>query len=164
MFVRTESLPQAPHQHLTVRVHTPIGSAVVLWRGDLPEADGRHLIEWTVDADLHWGQNTRSAATTEPKLQQEGNQVIMRGRLQLTDDGAAYLQMGHWSVLFELASPIPSSMDESWVEISVSLANRSISVGAPPARAGSAPRSRRADDTRRLMVRRGPPRIEESRC
>ncbi|WP_190160820.1 hypothetical protein [Streptomyces litmocidini] len=119
MFVRTESLPQAPQQHMTVRVHTPIGSAVVLWRGDPREADGRHLIEWTVDADLHWGQNTRPAATTEPKLRQEGGRVIMRGRLHLTDDAAAYLQMGHWSVLFDLASPIPSSVDESWVEISV---------------------------------------------
>ncbi|MFI1279443.1 hypothetical protein ACH4U5_01535 [Streptomyces sp. NPDC020858] len=123
MFVHTESLPQAPQQHKTVRVHTPIGSAVVLWRGDLHEADGRHLIEWTVDADLHWGQNTRSAAATEPKLRQEGDRVIMRGRLHLTDDGAAYLQMGHWSVLFDLASPIPSSMDESWVEISVGTAS-----------------------------------------
>ncbi|MFK4103182.1 hypothetical protein ACI2L1_24485 [Streptomyces sp. NPDC019531] len=56
---------------------------------------------------------------TEPELRQVGDRVIMRGRLQLTGDGAAYLQMGHWPVLFDLASPIPSSMDESWVEISV---------------------------------------------
>ncbi|MFJ2174969.1 hypothetical protein ACIOHE_19000 [Streptomyces sp. NPDC087851] len=119
MLVRTESLPQAPQQHTTIRVHTPIGSAVVLWRGDLQEADGQHLIEWTVDADLHWGQNTRPAAATEPELWQEGDRVIMRGHLHLTDDGAAYLQMGHWSVLFDLTSPIPSSMDESWVEINV---------------------------------------------
>lgn len=119
MLVRTESLPQAPRQHTTVRVHTPIGSAVVLWHGELREADGRHLIEWTVDADLHWARNTRPAAATEPELRQEGDRVIMRGRLHLTDDEAAYLQMGHWSVLFDLASPIPSNMDGSWVEISV---------------------------------------------
>ncbi|MET9536868.1 hypothetical protein ABZY16_05075 [Streptomyces sp. NPDC006553] len=119
MRVRTESLPQAPQQHMTVRVHTSIGSAVVLWCGDPREADGRHLIEWTVDADIDWGQNTGPAAATEPELRQEGERVIMRGRLHLTDEGAAHLQMGQLSVLFDLASPIPSSMHESWVEISV---------------------------------------------
>ncbi|MFG3403626.1 hypothetical protein [Streptomyces sp. NPDC048142] len=123
MFVRTESLPQAPQQHMAVRVHTPIGSAVVLWHGELQEADGRHLIEWTVDADIHWGQNTRPAAATEPELRQEGDRVIMRGLLHLTDDEAAYLQMGHWSVLFDLASPILTNMDETWVEINVGTAS-----------------------------------------
>ncbi|AYG85105.1 hypothetical protein DWB77_07321 [Streptomyces hundungensis] len=119
MFVRTESLPQAPQQHMTVRVHTPIGSAVVVWRGHPGEADGQHLIEWTVDADINWGRNSRPAAASEPELRQEGDQVVMCGRLHLTADGASYLQMGPWSVLFDQASPIPSSMSESWVEISV---------------------------------------------
>ncbi|MEU9618685.1 hypothetical protein, partial [Streptomyces sp. NPDC048155] len=119
MFVCTESLPHTPQQYMTVRVHTLIGSAVVLWRGDPREADGQHLIEWTVDEDIHWGQNTQPAAAAEPELRQEGDRLIMSGRLHLTDDGAAYLQMGHWPVLLDLASPIPSSLDDSWVQISV---------------------------------------------
>ncbi|MFJ3616316.1 hypothetical protein [Streptomyces hydrogenans] len=119
MFVRTESLPQTPQQHMTVRVHTTIGSAVVLWRGDPQDTDGQHLIEWTVDEDIHWGQNTRATSATEPELRQEDDRVIMNGRLHLTDDGAAYLQIGHWSVLLDLASPLPSGMDGSWVQISV---------------------------------------------
>lgn len=129
MFVRTESLSrtaraaQTPRQHVTVRVHTPIGSAVVLWRGDPREADGRHLIEWTVDEGLHWGRNTWPASSDEPELRQEGDRVIMSGRLHLTDDGAACLRMGHWSVLFDSASPIPTGLDDSWVQISVGSAN-----------------------------------------
>ncbi|MEU9360636.1 hypothetical protein AB0D35_21280 [Streptomyces sp. NPDC048301] len=119
MSVRTESLPQTSQQHTRVWVHTPIGSAIVLWHGDPREADGQHLIEWTVDEDIHWGQNTRATSVTEPELLQEGDQVIMRGRLHLTDDGAAHLQMGHWPVTFDLASPIPGSLDDSWVQISV---------------------------------------------
>ncbi|MFJ6523550.1 hypothetical protein ACIQJ4_35480 [Streptomyces filamentosus] len=119
MFVRTESLPHAPQQHMPVRVHTTIGSAVVLWRGDPRDADGQHLIEWTVDEDIHWGQNTRAASACEPELRQEGDRVIMSGRLHLTDGGAAYLQMGHWSVLFDVASPVPSGLDGSWAQISV---------------------------------------------
>ncbi|MFD3948325.1 hypothetical protein [Streptomyces sp. NPDC058579] len=111
MFVRTESLPRTPQQHMTVRVHTSIGSAVVIWQGDPREADGQHLVEWTVDEDIHWGQNTRAASATEPELRQEGDRVIMSGRLHLTDEGAAHLQMGHWSVLFDLASPTPNGLD-----------------------------------------------------
>jgi hypothetical protein len=91
---------------------------VVLWGGDPREADGQHLVEWTVDEDIHWGQNTHPASPAEPELRQEGDQVIMRGLLHLTEDGAAYLQMGHWSVLFDLASPVPVSRDNSWVQIS----------------------------------------------
>ncbi|MFC4517613.1 hypothetical protein [Streptomyces ehimensis] len=122
MLVRTESLPQAPQQHMKVRVYTPIGSAVVRWHGDPREADGWHFIEWTFDEDIHWGQNTRPVHGAEPELRQEGDRVIMSGRLHLTD-GAAYLQMGHWPVLLDLASPIPSSLDGLWVQISAGSEN-----------------------------------------
>ncbi|MER6095938.1 hypothetical protein ABT154_08730 [Streptomyces sp. NPDC001728] len=124
MFVRTEALPQSSlHQHMTVQVHTPIGSAVVLWHGDPPEADGRHHVEWTVGEDIHWGRNAQPALSNEPEVRQEGDRVIVCGLLHLYDDGVACLQMGHWTVLFDVASPVPDSMDESWVEISVGSEN-----------------------------------------
>lgn len=119
MLVRTERTPQIPQRPMAVRVHTPIGSAVVLWRGDPQKADGHHLVEWTIDDDIHWGQNTRSASCAEPVIRQDGDRLVLRGRLQFTEDGAAYLQMGYWPVLFDVASPIPDSADGSWVEISV---------------------------------------------
>ncbi|MFD5570985.1 MULTISPECIES: hypothetical protein [Streptomyces] len=50
----------------------------------------------------------------------------MSGLLHLTDDGAACLQLGHWSVLFDLASPVPDSLDGSWVQISVGSASVSV--------------------------------------
>lgn len=43
----------------------------------------------------------------------------MRGRLHLTEDGAAYLQMGDSPILFDVASPIPAGTYGAWVEISV---------------------------------------------
>ncbi|MEU9576952.1 hypothetical protein [Streptomyces chilikensis] len=122
MFVHTESLRQT-RQHTLVQVHTPLGSAVVRWGGDPGEADGRHLVEWTVDEDVHWGRNTQPATAAEPGLRQEGDRVHMTGRLRPTDDGAACLQMGHWSVLLDLASPVPSGPDGSWVRISVGSEN-----------------------------------------
>lgn len=119
MFVRTQSLPQTSQRAMTVRVHTPIGSVVVLWGGAPQETDGQHLAEWTVDDDVHWGQNTRPASSVEAELRQEGDRVIMRGLLHLTEDGAGHLQLGPWSVLFDLATPIPRGLDESWVAINV---------------------------------------------
>jgi len=119
MLVRTEKMPQTPQRPTRVRFHTPVGVAEVLWHGDPKEADGHHLIEWTVDDDILWGQNTQPTPRTEPGLRQEGDRVVMRGRLHVTEDGAAYLQMGDSPILFDLASPIPAGADGAWVEISV---------------------------------------------
>ncbi|ALC18388.1 hypothetical protein ACH46N_22085 [Streptomyces pristinaespiralis] len=34
-------------------------------------------------------------------------------------EAGPWLQLGNWPVLFDTASPLPSDMDGSWVEISV---------------------------------------------
>ncbi|WP_405681903.1 hypothetical protein [Streptomyces sp. NBC_00057] len=117
MLVRTELLPLGPSGLPRVRVHTPVGSAVAVWRGDLDNAVGWHHIEWTVDGDILWGRNTRSTALAEPGVREEAGRVLLRGRLQLTEDGAAVLEMGDSQVLFEVGSPPPP--DKAWVEISV---------------------------------------------
>lgn len=119
MLVRTERLPRSSRQPAKVRVHAPVGVAEVLWRGDPGEADGYHLIEWSVDEDILWGHNTRPVPRAEPGLRHEGGRVVMRGRLQLTDDGAAHLQLGDSPILFDLAAPIPADADGTWVEIDV---------------------------------------------
>ncbi|MGW6897578.1 hypothetical protein ACWGF2_13215 [Streptomyces sp. NPDC054919] len=126
MLVRTEKMPQIPKRPKTARVHTPIGTAVVLWRGDPQEAEGHHLVEWTIDDDIHWGQNARSASCAEPGIQQDVDRLVLRGRLQLSEAGAAYLQMGYWPILLDVASPIPDSADGAWVEISVEASSVSL--------------------------------------
>lgn len=123
ILVRTEKMPQILRTAMTVRVHAPVGVAVVLWCGDPQGADGSHLVEWTVDEDIIWGHNTQAAALAEPGLREEGDRVVMRGRLHLTEDGAAYLQMDDSPILFDLASPIPASVDKTWVEINVKADN-----------------------------------------
>ncbi len=119
MLVRTEKMPQSSQRPMRVRVHAPLGVAEVLWRGDPKEADGHHLVEWSVDDDILWGQNTQPARRAEPGLRQEGDRVVMCGRLHLAEEGAAYLQMGDSPILFDLASPVPANIDGAWVEISV---------------------------------------------
>ncbi|MFJ9953254.1 hypothetical protein [Kitasatospora sp. NPDC091207] len=117
MLVRTELLPLGPSGLPRVRVHTPFGSAVVAWRGDLDNAVGRHHIEWTVDTEIRWGRNTRSATLAGPGVREEAGLVILRGLLRLAEVGAACLEMGDSRVLFEVGSPPPP--DNAWVEISV---------------------------------------------
>ncbi|WP_199745752.1 hypothetical protein [Amycolatopsis sp. WAC 04182] len=119
MLVRTEKLPRISRRPAKVRVHTPVGVAEVLWHGDPRETDGHHHVEWTVDEDMHWGHNTRPVPRTEPGLRHDGTRVIMCGRLQLTEDGAAYLLLGDSPILFDLAAPIPAGADGTWVELDV---------------------------------------------
>lgn len=117
MLVRVEKMAPIAQRPMTVRVHSPLGHAEVLWCGEPEEADGRHHVEWSVDEDIRWGDNTRSSALAEPAFWQEGDQIVLRGRLHLTD-GAAALEMGDSQVLFDLAAPPPESIDRAWVEIS----------------------------------------------
>ncbi|WBP84677.1 hypothetical protein [Kitasatospora cathayae] len=117
MLVRTELLPLDPSGLPRVRVHTPVGSAMAVWRGGLDDATGWHHIEWTVDSDLLWGCNTRLTSLAEPGVREEAGQVVLRGRLQLTEDGTAVLELGDTQVLFDVGSPPPP--DSAWVEIGV---------------------------------------------
>jgi hypothetical protein len=119
MLVRVEKMPQILQRPMTIRVHSPVGYAMVLWRGDPEEADGHHHVEWSVDEDILWGHNTQSAALAKPGFWQDGDRVVLRGRLRLFEDGAAVLQIGDSQILFDLAVPPPESIDRAWVEISV---------------------------------------------
>ncbi|MFF2777132.1 hypothetical protein ACFVU3_19770 [Streptomyces sp. NPDC058052] len=119
MLVRTEMVERNPHPATVVRAHTPAGVATVLWGGGREEAEGTHVVEWTVDEDLRWGCNARPAALAEPGLRDEGDRVVLRGRLSPTEDGAAYLHVGDAPILFDLASPLPAEAHGTWVEVAV---------------------------------------------
>ncbi|MBD0742400.1 hypothetical protein [Streptomyces sp. CBMA152] len=122
MLVRVEKLPQSPRP-LKVRVHTPVGTAVASWRGDPEKADGCHHIEWSVDENLLWGHNTQLAARAEPGLWQEHDQLVLRGRLALTEDGMAILEMGDAQILFDFSAPPPECSHGTWVEIRIEADN-----------------------------------------
>ncbi|MCX4818979.1 hypothetical protein OG883_03475 [Streptomyces sp. NBC_01142] len=119
MLVSVETMAQAPRLPLTVRVHSPVGSAVVVWCGDPAEANGRHHVEWTVNEDLQWERNTQSTALAEPGLWQDGDLIVLRGRLGLDEDCAATLELGDALILFDLVAPFPDGTAGGWVEIRV---------------------------------------------
>ncbi|MEU5388712.1 hypothetical protein ACWEO1_20290 [Kitasatospora cineracea] len=124
MLVRTELMPSSEPDQVMVRVHTPVGHAVVVWRGEPHEAAGGHFIEWSVGEDILWGVNTRLAPLAEPEVREEAGCVVLRGRLELVEGPVAVLAMGDSQVLLEVGSPPPpDSIDGTWVEISFSVEN-----------------------------------------
>lgn len=103
-----------------VRVRSSAGMAVALWCGDPTDVGCEHHVEWTVDADVAWGGNTQPVVSSSPALSEDGDQVVFRGRLSLTVDGGAVLELGDSQILFDLADPPPPvAADGTWVEIRV---------------------------------------------
>ncbi|MFD3658705.1 hypothetical protein [Streptomyces sp. NPDC058620] len=78
-------------------------------------------MEWTVEEDVAWGGNTRPAILFSPGVDEvEGGRIVFRGRLGLTGDGGAVLEVAGTHILFDLADPPPSpAVDGTWVEVRV---------------------------------------------
>ncbi|MFF2546212.1 hypothetical protein ACFVUY_27080 [Kitasatospora sp. NPDC058063] len=55
---------------------------MALWRGAPENAAGRHRIEWAVNEDILRDRNTRLAELAEPRIREEADRVVPRGRLQ----------------------------------------------------------------------------------
>ncbi|MFB6821275.1 hypothetical protein ACFCXA_06755 [Streptomyces virginiae] len=80
-----------------------------------------HHVEWTVDEDIVWGTDAGPASSAGPALSQDGDRIVFQGRLHLTEDGAAFLDLGGTPVLFDLVGPaLPDDADGSWIEVRVS--------------------------------------------
>lgn len=53
-------------------------------------------------------------------MSQDGDRIVFQGRLNLTEDGAAFLDLGGTSILFDVAGPaLPDDADGSWIEVRV---------------------------------------------
>ncbi|CAM5669316.1 hypothetical protein GCM10010253_48000 [Streptomyces badius] len=120
MLVQVEAVRWGSDGTATVRTRSGVGSAVARWRGDPTEAGCEHHVEWSVDEYVVWGGNTRPAADPSPMVGEDGDRITFRGRLSLTGDGGAVLEVADAQILFDLADPPPPmTVKETWVEISV---------------------------------------------
>ncbi|MFJ2774815.1 hypothetical protein [Streptomyces sp. NPDC087300] len=126
MFVRVEKVQQVSLPRVVVRVHSPVGTAVSRWHGDLGQADGQHHVEWTVDEDLDWGQNIQLSALAQAWLGQDGAQVILRGRIDISEPDIAVLEVAGSLIMFGLVTPLPEGIAGAWVEIRVAAASVSL--------------------------------------
>ncbi|WP_172384251.1 hypothetical protein [Streptomyces sp. MNP-20] len=112
-----EPVPGPHGSHPLVAVTTSFGSAVVGWHGTAHSMAGEYGVEWTVEQDLAWNDNAHPASTPGPGLSAQDSTVMLRGRLDLTPDGAAILDVDGSLVLFDLTHPVPQSVNGTWIEI-----------------------------------------------
>ncbi|MET8405326.1 hypothetical protein [Streptomyces sp900116325] len=117
VLAQVEAVRQVPGRPATVRVRSGVGTAAALWCGDPTEVGREHHVEWTVHETVAWDGNTRPADSFSPKLAEDGRRIVFRGRLSLTGDGGAVLEVAGSQILFDLADPLPpAASDGTWVE------------------------------------------------
>ncbi|MFF4249392.1 hypothetical protein ACFYY2_33740 [Streptomyces sp. NPDC001822] len=121
MLVQVDAVGQGVDGRVTVRVRSEVGAAAALWCGDPAGVGREHHVEWTVDEDVAWGNNMGPATSFSPGVdEEEGDRIVFRGRLGLTGDGGALLEVAEAHIFLDLADPPPSkAVDGTWVEISV---------------------------------------------
>ncbi|MET9880382.1 hypothetical protein ABZZ36_38120 [Actinacidiphila glaucinigra] len=120
MLVHVEAAGQGPPGSVWVRAYSQFGTVVALWKGEPVDVGGQHHVEWTVDEDIAWKVNTWPAVTAAPGLSNDGDQITFCGRLDLTEDGAAFLNLREAAILFDLADPPPpQDADATWVNVRV---------------------------------------------
>lgn len=120
VLVHVETAGQGPSGSVWVRARSRIGTVVALWKGEPADVGRQHRVEWTVDEDIAWQVNIWPASIPAPGLSNEGDRITFRGRLDLTEDGEAFLYMGEAAILFDLADPPPpQDADAAWVDVRV---------------------------------------------
>ncbi|WP_223243924.1 hypothetical protein [Streptomyces sp. CBMA156] len=119
MLVEIEKIAQFPGSPLLAQVKTAFGHTAVRWCGDPAAGPGEYHVEWTVDEDIAWGRNAKPAAGSGPEVRQGGHCVVLRGRLNSTEDGAALFDLDGTQILLDLAAPLPEGVGGTWVELYV---------------------------------------------
>ncbi|WP_433892227.1 hypothetical protein [Streptomyces sp. CA-111067] len=127
MLVTVEAVQEGVSTPASVRVHSKVGTAVALWMGPVEATSHEHHVEWTVDEDIAWTKNAGPATSATSALWEAGDRIVFRGRLTLTEDGAAILELGGTLILLDLADPPPpDDADGSWIEFHAARDNVSV--------------------------------------
>ncbi|MGW1772688.1 hypothetical protein [Streptomyces sp. NPDC002104] len=113
--VGPQGSPPVPVAH----VRTPLGEVSAVWCGDPSAEPGRYRVEWTVDEELTWGENTWPAEPESgPGIHQDAQGAItLRGRLDAEEDGVFVLRLGADLLLLEAAVPLPGPAVARWVQL-----------------------------------------------
>lgn len=117
VLVEVEKIAKFPWSPVLAQVKTRFGGTSVRWCGDPAATPGEYHVEWTVDEDIAWGRNAKSAVGTGPEIRQGGHCVVLRGQLSKTEDGAAVLRLGDSAILLDLATPMPDGVVDTWIEL-----------------------------------------------
>ncbi|WP_329416565.1 hypothetical protein OG802_33390 [Streptomyces sp. NBC_00704] len=119
MLIRLQRVVRYPGTPLLAAVRTSFGHIAVRWCGDRAAEPGEYDVEWAIDEVIVWGRNARPAAGVGPGLRTGGHCVVLRGRLGLTEDGVALLDLDGTNIPLNPADPPPADAVGTWVELFV---------------------------------------------
>ncbi|MER5961447.1 hypothetical protein [Streptomyces sp. NPDC002057] len=117
MLIELVKVAGSPGTCVLASVRTSFGQATVRWCGSPTAEPGAYHVEWTIDEAVTWGRNAQPAAGIGPGLRSDGRDVVLRGQLNVTEDGAALLELGGTQILLDLADRLPSGAAGGWVEL-----------------------------------------------
>ncbi|MEU1352290.1 hypothetical protein ACFYPA_37040 [Streptomyces sp. NPDC005775] len=117
MLVELVKVAKFPWSPWLAQIRTPFGGTAVRWCGDQAAEPGEYHVEWTVDEVVTWGRNARPAVGAGPGVRPGAHCVVLRGRLNLTEDGVAVLDFGDTQIPLDLDAPLPEGVAGTWVEL-----------------------------------------------
>lgn len=123
MLIELVKVAESPGGFWLADVRTSFGHTAVRWCGSRTAEPGEYHVEWTIDEDIAWGRNAKPAAGMGPGLRTGGHCVVLRGRLSLTGDGAALLDLDGSTILLDLADPLPEGVIGAWAELFIEREN-----------------------------------------
>ncbi|WP_412538722.1 hypothetical protein R8Z50_23060 [Longispora sp. K20-0274] len=107
-----------------VQFRTDFGSATACWFGDATVLPGEYSVEFDIGReDLSWGRDVRPAETQAPGVRESGDQIVLRGLLELAADGHVSLRLGYSLSLLGVVDSVPAVADRTWVELVVDSAD-----------------------------------------
>lgn len=119
MLVELEKVAKFPRRPWLAQVRTPFGRTAARWCGAQSAKPGKYHVEWTVEEEIAWGRNTKPAVGVGPGVRPEGHCVVLRGRLDLTEDGASVSAFDGSQILLDLAEPLPEGVAGTWIELCI---------------------------------------------
>jgi hypothetical protein len=114
MLVELEKIAKFPWSPWLAQVRTSFGGTMVRWCGAPAAEPGDYHVEWTVDEDITWGLNAKPAVGSGPGVRPGGHCVVLRGQLNLTEDGAALFDSDGAPILLDLTDPLPDGVAGTW--------------------------------------------------
>ncbi|GGL08844.1 hypothetical protein GCM10012284_49350 [Mangrovihabitans endophyticus] len=78
---------------------------------------GPYRVEWTIDEDLAWARTSALRASPDERVRNEGQDLLLRGRLNLATDNTPSLELGGAVILLDWAAPPPLDVSGAWIEL-----------------------------------------------
>jgi hypothetical protein len=124
MRVEIQDVKDSSDARPVVQFSSEFGNARAHWSGDAPTPGDIYFVEFTVGGTLTWGDDILPIAESTPSLSQDGQETVIRAKLEShEDDGVAFLRVGDSLLMAETqgaAPPVGSFVEARVRDLSLS--------------------------------------------